>query len=351
MTNWQRMIERYPVLAGKAAGMVKCPCHNDSTASLSVRRTNDDALLHCFAGCGWQDLREALGLTFTPGTGGKAPNSRSEAPKAASRGLVAEYAYRLLSGDVVAKKRRWVPKHFDWVYLWPDGEWRPGFPDGASQADVPLYRLPEAVLAAKQGQPVLVVEGEKDVDTLAALDVAAVCNPEGASGSASAYALGRFSPWLPTGTRLILCPDHDAPGQKHANRLGRVLAPTYDVRVLRLPHLPEKGDVTDWVGALQRQPHDMATIARELAYYMAHAAPWVDVDAPVAIPPADVEAWTERASVLEEGAGLPRDVADRVALAQVADANARAVAGLTAAQRLMLASTDPALREIFASLA
>ncbi|MBE7562242.1 hypothetical protein H7F10_04560 [Acidithiobacillus sp. HP-6] len=44
--------------------MAKCPAHNDRRPSLSVRETEDGTvLLHCFAGCGAQEITSALGLS------------------------------------------------------------------------------------------------------------------------------------------------------------------------------------------------------------------------------------------------------------------------------------------------
>jgi hypothetical protein len=46
--------------------MAKCPCHDDSTASLSIiegvdKRTGvKRPFLTCFAGCDWQDVHAAL---------------------------------------------------------------------------------------------------------------------------------------------------------------------------------------------------------------------------------------------------------------------------------------------------
>jgi hypothetical protein len=39
--------------------VAKCPCHDDRTASLSITEGEDDRLLmHCFAGCEFEDIKE-----------------------------------------------------------------------------------------------------------------------------------------------------------------------------------------------------------------------------------------------------------------------------------------------------
>jgi protein tyrosine phosphatase len=46
--------------------MACCPAHNDKNPSLSIKETKDgDVLLHCFAGCGVDDVVAALGLEMS----------------------------------------------------------------------------------------------------------------------------------------------------------------------------------------------------------------------------------------------------------------------------------------------
>lgn len=40
--------------------VAKCPCHDDRRASLSTREENGRLLLHCFAGCRFEAIIEAL---------------------------------------------------------------------------------------------------------------------------------------------------------------------------------------------------------------------------------------------------------------------------------------------------
>lgn len=72
-----------------------------------------------------------------------------------------------------------------------------------------LYRLPE-MLAADKARPVLVCEGEKDVDMLRGLGFVAVCGP-----SASSHWSHDWSRDL-AGRRVCIIPDHDHVGRDHA---------------------------------------------------------------------------------------------------------------------------------------
>lgn len=45
--------------------MACCPSHQDKSPSLSIRETSDGrVLLHCWTGCGANEILESIGLTF-----------------------------------------------------------------------------------------------------------------------------------------------------------------------------------------------------------------------------------------------------------------------------------------------
>ena len=51
---------------GDSSWMAYCPAHEDKNPSLSIKETKDgDVLLHCFAGCGVDDVVAALGLEMS----------------------------------------------------------------------------------------------------------------------------------------------------------------------------------------------------------------------------------------------------------------------------------------------
>jgi hypothetical protein len=231
---------------------------------------------------------------------------------------------------------------------------RQNFPEGMGQGDLPLYRLPEAHHASKNGLMVAIVEGEKDVDTLHALGIAAVTNPGGASGGGSAYDATHYTPYFKRGASFVIIPDNDEPGRKHAQRLADALAPTFRIQVCHMPNVPEKGDVSDWV-AIERQGgvDDDAIrdrLTRLLIDAPPHTAPNVTPDGlPVA--PIDPDAFIERAAIHEYDAGWSRADAERVALASTNERATALRASLSAPERLMLETDDPALREIYRKLA
>ena len=41
-------------------GLAKCPAHSDKTPSLQISDGADELIVHCHAGCAWQDIKDAL---------------------------------------------------------------------------------------------------------------------------------------------------------------------------------------------------------------------------------------------------------------------------------------------------
>jgi putative DNA primase/helicase len=107
------------------------------------------------------------------------------------------------------------------------------------------YRLPQLLNSSE----IYICEGEKDCDNLARLGLAATTNPGGADNDGEG---GRkwpesFGPYF-DGRRVVLLPDKDDPGRRHAHAVARKLAGhAASIRILELPGLPPKGDVSEWL--------------------------------------------------------------------------------------------------------
>lgn len=109
------------------------------------------------------------------------------------------------------------------------------------------YRLPELLRSREADDPVWVVEGEKDADRLAALGLVATTNHQGANSTNTTWS--RFSPAWFAGRECFVLPDHDSGGRKHAAKVADYLRSfgAASVKVVELPGLPVKGDVSDWL--------------------------------------------------------------------------------------------------------
>jgi hypothetical protein len=215
----------------------RCPGHDDRRNSLKVDTGKDgQALIHCHAGCEPEHVVAVLGWTLAdlyP------PHAERVSQNDRRRRIVATYDYRAEDGSLLFQAVRFEPKGF--AQRRPDGTggWLWNLAD---VRHVP-YRLPE-LLAADPAAWVVIVEGEKDADCLAALGLTATANAAGAGKwrlELSQHLRGR---------RVCIVPDHDEAGEKHATTVLRSLAGiATEVRVLRLPNLPPKGDVSDWLAA------------------------------------------------------------------------------------------------------
>lgn len=126
--------------------MAQCPAHDDRNPSLSIRESSDGTLLvHCFAGCQTADVVDAVGLSMAD--------------------LFAT-EYRYDDGRRVRRFYNGARKQFA----------QAGNTTGAPT----LYRLAKVREAVAVGQPVYLVEGEKDVHALETLGVVATTAPMGA---------------------------------------------------------------------------------------------------------------------------------------------------------------------------
>ena len=236
--------------------MARCPAHEDKKASLSVSSGEDGRiLLKCQAGCSCKDVMAALGLS-----------ERDLFPQRESTRIEATYAYRDAQGRLLGEKVRREGKHFSWRRPVPGGGWEYKKP-----ASPVLYNLP-ALLDSGQAY---IVEGEKDVDTLAALGRVAVCSPDGAGPGKwrDAFTAG-FA-----GKSVCIIPDNDDIGRAFAQEeAGKISGTASSVKVLDLrcvwPELPEHGDTTDLV----RHKGAQAALSA-LDTLAASTAPWVPEDA------------------------------------------------------------------------
>lgn len=143
-----------------------CPAHADNKPSLSVSTGSDGRILvNCHAGCSPQEVVNALGLEMK--------DLYPEKEKKQARKLVARYEYTDENGNLLSVKTRWEPKSFTWSYK-ENGEWKSG-----RNGDPVLYNL----YGIKDSETVYLVEGEKDVETLRSIGLAATSPPDGANGT------------------------------------------------------------------------------------------------------------------------------------------------------------------------
>ena len=293
--------------------MARCPCHDDKTASLSVtvkpspKDGKERIYFHCQAkSCTNQQIMSALGLTakdliVDPDQPRQTKTQRSPVPA----GMTVHQAVPTAPAAPKEEKPNIDFAHPDKIYSYTDAQGNELFQvcryqyttkagktektfrqrryDPSSEkanragyvASVPnelrdstLYRMPQLLAAIQEGRPVYIVEGEKDVETLARLGHIATCNPGGAGKWRDGYTR------LLHGADCIILPDNDTAdneytGQEHALTVALALLNT--ARRVRLvdikeacPDLPPKGDISDMV-QLMGDVEAMDALARQVA--------------------------------------------------------------------------------------
>jgi hypothetical protein len=155
--------------------------------------------------------------------------------------VLARYVYEDAGGrpyQRVNRRKTTNPKHRFFHEHWNGSTWISEKPPGGP---IP-FRLPQLIQAAPD-EIVVIAEGEKDTLTAVGLGFVATCNPGGA---------GKFDEklarWLTGKKQVIICEDHDKAGEAHAAKTADMLHEIVaDIRIVRFPELPEKGDLSDWV--------------------------------------------------------------------------------------------------------
>ena len=206
-----------------------CPAHADTEPSLSISEGDKGIVLNCHAGCAFEEVLRALGLNASDLFYENGTNGRKK--------IAATYDYTDESGQLLYQVVRFDPKGFR--QRRPDGVG--GWIWNLKGVGRILYRLPEVAEAVALEKPVYVVEGEKDADRLADLGVPATTAAGGAGKWRDSYSEAL------SGGRIVIIPDTDDAGQDHASSVAHSLSElAEEVRILRLPDLPPKGDVSDW---------------------------------------------------------------------------------------------------------
>jgi len=112
---------------------------------------------------------------------------------------------------------------------------------GKGQMAIP-YNL-HLLAALPKGEPVFLLEGEGKADVLTGWGLCALSLDSGSKSTWKQEWTNYFA-----GRDIYILPDNDIPGEKYARNLAGHLAPVAaSVKALRLPDLPPKGDIIDWL--------------------------------------------------------------------------------------------------------
>jgi hypothetical protein len=148
--------------------------------------------------------------------------------------IIKTYDYTDESGNLLFQTVKYEPK--DFKQRRPDG--KSSWIYNLQGVRLVPYNVPDVI----RSESIVIVEGEKDCDNLRAFGFIATCNPMGA---------GKWRPEYNQyfqGKKVSILPDNDKPGRDHAQTILKNLKGVVkSVKVVELPGLPEKGDISDWL--------------------------------------------------------------------------------------------------------
>ncbi len=220
MTDFENILSLLKGVKQTGNGYVAfCPAHDDrSNRSLSLTEKEGKLLMHCFCGCSFGQILDALNIP-----------KPSIVPE-----LEAVYDYTDADGNLLYQALRYYPKSFkqrrsdnnDWVW-------------NLQSVQRVLFQLPKVLEAVNRDELIYFVEGEKDCLNLAHRGMTATSISGGAS-----------SPWQPQYSealhraKVAIIPDDDISGHKHAEKIGSQLYGWATVvKILKLG----SEDVTEWL--------------------------------------------------------------------------------------------------------
>ncbi len=258
----------------------RCPTHDDRTPSLSIGQGEDErALLHCHRGCPTEGIASAIGLTMAdlmpPRVDGLPRKSHPDAPRQASKSACQRKpkSYDTPDAAIAVLESKHGEPAARWTYTDASGEprlivvrfaefhnedgekprktFRPigktseGWIIGDPPAPLPLYGL-LGLLATQPGDRIYVVEGERCADVARSLGLVATSSAHGSDGA-------KKSDWTPLRDRhVVILPDNDSPGDDYAAEVIQLAhaAGATSACIVRLPDLPQHGDIADYVDAM-----------------------------------------------------------------------------------------------------
>lgn len=211
-----------------------CPAHGGkSKSSLHTQLKGGKVVMYCHSGgCCYQDVLNALEVHLGDALDTEFANE-------------VRYVYHDQNGKTVSAQTRKYGYEGEKIFFREtviDGKFEPV---GPPPEDRVPYRLPELIAAAKEGERIWIVEGEKDVEQLYMYGVKGTAFMGAAEGWVPSYAK-----WF-RGTSVVICGDRDEPGQKFVKAVKDGLAgEAQEILLADLPYKITKShgkDVSDYL--------------------------------------------------------------------------------------------------------
>ncbi|MDD4961003.1 MAG: hypothetical protein PHX07_02075 [Candidatus Marinimicrobia bacterium] len=225
-----------------------CPGHDDkSRSSLCITADSNGIGVKCFALCPPEQILNPLGLELRDLFFTKQSSKKGTAL------IEKTYDYIDENETLLYQVIRYKPK--DFRQRRPDG--RGGWIWNLKNVRRILYHLRRLYEAREKNKAVFFVEGEKDVESLEGIGCYATSSPQGA---------GFWRDELADQLRdlhVIIIPDNDEPGLKHANQVAlSIQGKAASVHMLILPG--GVSDVSDWIAVGGNTKEKLAELISEL---------------------------------------------------------------------------------------
>ena len=244
---YEKYLHQVKIIGGNERQAL-CPFHNDTKPSFSFNSQTGQYychgcdkkgdIFHFYAKLNGMDTRRDFGKVLKG-----IANDFGIPWNQVKRRVVTQYVYTDTNGKPLHRTNRTEPKDF-YQQRYDNGKWV----SGLKGIEPVLYRLPEIASADE----VLIVEGEKDADNLVNLGFVATTCPMGAKKWRDS-----FNQYL-EGKKVILIPDNDNEGREHMAKVGASLnGKTANLKLVELPGLPSKGDVSDFIESF-KSPEEAA---------------------------------------------------------------------------------------------
>jgi hypothetical protein len=205
------------------------------------------------------------------------PNSRPKTKNGRFGRIEKAYDYYDAEGTLLYQVVRFAPKKFRQRRPNPKGGWIWSM-KGVGR--VP-YLLPEMLEAIGEGHPILIVEGEKDVET--ALRMRSELEASSDRSFSATTAPGGAGKWRASfsrffkGAHVWIAPDIDEAGFDHARQVAKRLRGFAEsIKVLRLPSTTRHFDLSGWA-AQGKTGADLLHLADQSPYLLSRAHPTHEV--------------------------------------------------------------------------
>ena len=232
--NFEDILSHFRSVSGNGGQYrADCPACGDTKQHLYIKQEGGKVLFDCKKGCTFSDIIRAAGLSESDCFPEKEQKSKWT--------LLREHIYTDEKGASIAKKQIYDTGEGK-TAIWYRLE-RGQYIKGLNGTKLPLYHLHK--LVSSSSETIVVVEGEKDVETAEKMGFTATTSPNGAG----AKWRDEYCPYF-SGKNVCIIMDNDEPGEGYGcGAASKIRKYAKAVKLIRsadiYPSLKPKGDISD----------------------------------------------------------------------------------------------------------